>query len=262
VKFSDTDIETIERDGFLFVPALFSRAEVAVLLAEVPGIFSQTRDDVVRERDGKTVRTAFGVQTYNPVYAALGRHPRLIEPAMRVLGGPVYLHQFKINAKAAFNGDVWQWHQDYGTWAADDLMPEPHAMNVSLFLDDVNEFNGPLMIIPGSHKKGRIEAAHDTSTTSYPLWTIDNDTIAELVAAGGIVAPKGPAGSVLFFHCNLVHGSAPNMSPWQRRAVYLSANRTDNAIRRFTRPDWIAHRDFRAITPLNDDCLTASSLSA
>ena len=36
------------------------------------------------------------------------------------------MHQFKLNAKAAFEGEVWQWHQDYGTWARDDGMPE-HA---------------------------------------------------------------------------------------------------------------------------------------
>ena len=92
---------------------------------------------------------------------------------MRLLGGPVYVHQFKINGKAAFDGDVWQWHQDYGTWARDDLMPEPRAMNVALFLDDVTEFNGALMIIPKSHKQGVLEAGHDLSTTSYPLWTLD-----------------------------------------------------------------------------------------
>ena len=39
-------------------------------------------------------------------------------------GEDVYVHQFKLNAKAAFEGDVWQWHQDYGTWARDDGMPQ------------------------------------------------------------------------------------------------------------------------------------------
>jgi hypothetical protein len=126
---------------------------------------------------------------------------------MQILGGPVYMHQFKINAKAAFNGDVWQWHQDYGTWARDDLMPEARAMNVALFLEDVTEFNGALMFIPRSHKAGTLEAGHDLQTTSYPLWTIDNATITRLVAEGGLVAPKGPAGSMILFHGNLVHGS-------------------------------------------------------
>ena len=47
------------------------------------------------------------------------------------------------------------------------------------------------------------------------LWTIDHETIAKLVAQGGIVAPKGPAGSMILFHSGLVHGSTSNLSPWK-----------------------------------------------
>ena len=140
----------------------------------------------------------------------------MVEPAEQLLGEGLYMHQFKINGKVAFDGDVWQWHQDYGTWKADDDMPEARAMNVAIFLDEVNEFNGPLMFIPGSHKKGAIEAKHDLTTTRYPLWVIDNDTIAKLVEQGGIVAPKGRPGSMILFHGCLVHGSPSNLSPWNR----------------------------------------------
>ena len=87
-------------------------------------------------------------------------------------------------------------------------------MNIAVFLDDVNEFNGPLMFIPKSHKSGVLEAGHDVATTSYPLWTLDHETMAKLVKEGGLVAPKGPAGSMLLFHCNLVHASPGNLSPW------------------------------------------------
>ncbi|HYM33658.1 MAG TPA: phytanoyl-CoA dioxygenase family protein [Candidatus Cybelea sp.] len=255
MRLNAPQVEQFERDGFVFLPDLFKPAEVGALMAEVPGIFAERRREIVRERTGDVVRTSFAAHTYNEAFRRLGRHPRLIEPAMQLLKSGVYMHQFKINAKAAFDGDVWQWHQDYGTWFADDDMPAPRAMNLAVFLDDVNEFNGPLMFIPGSHKEGRIEAGHDVATTSYPLWTIDNQTIARLVARGGIVSPKGKAGSAVFFHCNLVHGSAPNMSPWNRTAVYISANSVENCIRRFQRPEWIAHRDFTPIEPLADDCL-------
>ena len=137
------------------------------------------------------------------------------------------MHQFKINGKMAFEGDVWQWHQDYGTWMNDDMMPTERAMNVAIFLDDVNEFNGPLMFIPGSHKKGVIDAKHDLTTTSYPLWTVDDALIAQLVERsggkqGGIVSPTGPAGSMILFHSCLVHASGSNLSPWNRVSVYLS----------------------------------------
>jgi len=128
-------------------------------------------------------------------------------------------------------------------------------MNVAIFLDEVNEFNGPLMFIPGSHKLGVLDAEHDTSTTSYPLWVINQETIRLLVDRGGIVAPKGPAGSMILFHGCLVHASTSNLSPWNRVSVYLSLCAVSNHIRRFKRPGYIAHRDFRPICPLPDDCL-------
>jgi len=128
-------------------------------------------------------------------------------------------------------------------------------MNIALFVDDVTEFNGALMFIPRSHKAGVIEAGHDLATTSYPLWTIDDETIAQLVDEGGIIAPKGRAGSVMLFHSNLVHGSPSNMSPFDRTIVYLSLCHVDNHIRRFKRAEWIAHRDFAPLEALDDDCL-------
>ena len=171
------------------------------------------------------------------------------------------MHQFKINGKMAFEGDIWQWHQDYGTWFNDDLMPSARAMNVAIFLDEVTEFNGPLLFIPGSHKKGVIKANHDLTTTSYPLWTIDNNLIKQLVDRagghdGGIVSPKGPAGSMIVFHSCLVHASSNNLSPFNRISVYLSLCAVSNHIRRFKRKEYIAHRDFTPIECLPNDCLT------
>ena len=179
----------------------------------------------------------------------------MVEPVEQIFGEPVYMHQFKINGKMAFDGDVWQWHQDYGTWMADDLMPEARAMNVAIFLDEVNEFNGPLMFIPGSHRQGALAAGprHE----HHELSAVDHrrDTIARLVARGGIVAPKGPAGSMILFHGCLVHASTSNLSPWNRVSVYLSLCAVSNHIRRFKRPEYIAHRDFTPIACLPDDCL-------
>lgn len=259
MKLSESQVSEFQEQGYVFLPEIFSADEVGVLKAQLDGIFSQDRPENVREKNGRAVRTTFAAHTFNEAFARLGRHPRLIDPVMQLLDGPVYMHQYKINAKAAFDGDVWQWHQDYGTWARDDLMPEARAMNIALFLDDVSEFNGPLMFIPGSHKAGKLDAGHDLETTSYPLWTLDNETVARLVDEGGMVAPRGPAGSVLLFHCNLVHCSPANLSPWDRTIVYLSLCHVDNHIRRFKRPEWIAHRDFAAIEALPDDCLLAPS---
>ena len=72
---------------------------------------------------------------------------------------------------------------------------------------------------------------------------------------GGIVSPKGPAGSMILFHGCLLHASTSNLSPWNRWAVYLSLCAVSNHIRRFKRPEYIAHRDFTPIRCLPDDCL-------
>ena len=249
-----------ERDGYLFFPGLFTPDETRTLTDAVPELYARQEEYNVREKGTQSVRTNFAAHMYSAPFARLGRHPRMIEPVEDLLGEKLYMHQFKINGKMAFEGDVWQWHQDYGTWKNDDLMPTERAMNIAIFLDEVNEFNGPLMFIPGSHKKGVIDAKHDLTTTSYPLWTVDNKLITQLVnraggSKGGIVSPKGPAGSMILFHSCLVHASTSNLSPFNRVAVYLSLCAVSNHIRRHKRPEYIAHRDFTPIECLPDDCL-------
>src|SRR4029077_4054165 len=134
-------------------------------------------------------------------------------------------------------------------------MPEPRAMNIAVFLDEVMPINGPLMLVPRSHTAGVLQAEHDTSTTSYPLWTLDEETVTKLVDQGGIVAPTGKPGGLLMFHGNLVHGSAGNITPYPRKIVYLTLHAVSNYIRTPTRPDYIAHRDFAPIQTVPDDAL-------
>jgi len=250
-----------DEDGYLFFPGLFSQKEIQYLVTAVPELYERREEYNVREKGSNAVRTNFAAHLYSKPFAKLARHPRMIKPVEELLQESLYMHQFKINGKMAFEGDVWQWHQDYGTWVNDDLMPTARAMNVAIFLDEVTEFNGPLLFIPGSHKKGVIKAGHDLTTTSYPLWTIDNNIIKELVDRaggnkGGIVSPKGPAGSMIIFHSCLVHASNNNLSPFNRISVYLSLCAVSNHIRRFKRKEYIAHRNFAPIKCLPDDCLT------
>ena len=260
MKLTPEQHAQFERDGYLFFPGLFSSEETRTLTDAVPELYSRREAYNVREKGKDAVRTNFAAHLYSEPFARLARHPRMVEPVQELIGEALYMHQFKINGKLAFDGDVWQWHQDYGTWKNDDLMPTERAMNVAIFLDDVNEYNGPLMFIPGSHKRGVVDARHDLTTTSYPLWTIDNALIAQLVErAGGKQrrhrlaegpgrlddpVPRLPGACV---------GS--NLSPWNRVSVYLSLCAVSNHIRRFKRPEYIAHRDFTPIDCLPDDCL-------
>ena len=183
MRLTPQQIAQFDRDGYLFFPGLFSTDETATLNAAVPELYARREVYNVREKGSDAVRTNFAAHLVSAPFARLARHPRMVEPVEALFGEPLYMHQFKINGKMAFEGDVWQWHQDYGTWLNDDQMPTERAMNVAIFLDDVNPFNGPLMFIPGSHKKGVVDAKHDLSTTSYPLWTVDNGLITQLVQA-------------------------------------------------------------------------------
>src|SRR3982074_768272 len=212
MKLTPEQIEFFNREGWLFLPELFSPEEVDYLAREAVSIYDANRPEVWREKSGAP-RTAFAAHLYNEAFGALGAHPRMIDPVEQIFGAKVCMHQYKINAKSAFTGDVWQWHQDYGTWKRDDGMPEPRAMNIAIFLDEVMPINGPLMLVPRSQTAGDLKASHDLETTSYPLWTLDEETVTRLVKQGGIVAPTGKARGGRSFARKRGHAPRGNTTP-------------------------------------------------
>lgn len=273
MKLTNEQINSYERDGFLLLPSYFSQREVQTMTSELPGLFAEESERRVVEKSGTAVRSVYGSHASNEVFRRLANHPRLVEPAMQILDGGVYVYQFKINAKVAFAGDVWEWHQDFIFWQREDGTPDPRLVTMTVFLDEVTEFNGPLMFVPGSHREGvlnppRVGGVPDgyedspdwiANLTADLKYSIDKDTLARLVSRTGMVAPKGPAGSVLFFHPNLVHGSVPNLSPYDRRLVLVTYNSVEN-LPRFPeqqRPDFIVSRDFSPLSPLADNSLLA-----
>ena len=261
MKLTPEQHAQFERDGYLFFPGLFSSEETKTLTAAVPELYSRREAYNVREKGKDAVRTNFAAHLYSEPFARLARHPRMVEPVQELIGEALYMHQFKINGKQAFDGDVWQWHQDYGTWKNDDLMPAERAMNVAIFLDDVNDYNGPLMFIPGQPQARRRRRQARPDDDELPA--LDDRQRADRAARRARRAArtaassrrKGPAGSMILFHGCLVHASGSNLSPWDRVSVYLSLCAVSNHIRRFKRPEYIAHRDFTPIDCLPDDCL-------
>ena len=161
MELSKEQLKQFHEEGYIFLPEVFTPEEAKLLKRESENVYSMNRKEVWREKTG-VARTAFAAHTYNEGFKRLGAHPRLVNPVKQILEGDVYMHQFKVNAKAAFDGDVWQWHQDFGTWHRDDQMPEPRAMNISVFVDDVTAANGPLLFIPKSHKFGVSKARSES----------------------------------------------------------------------------------------------------
>lgn len=74
----------LDRDGYLFFPALFSLAEIAVLHDEVPRLYAEYRQENVREKGSDAVRTNFAAHMYNEQFARLARHPRMVEPVKQL----------------------------------------------------------------------------------------------------------------------------------------------------------------------------------
>jgi ectoine hydroxylase len=262
MKLDELQLASLERDGFLVLPDLFSLREVELLQSRLPALLRQDNPANIIEKASGEVRTAMGIHLRDEVFAKLTHHPRLIDAARQIRAEALYIQQVKVNLKAAFSGEVWQWHYDFATHHHDDGVPEPLALNLHVFLDDVNEFNGPLYFIPGSHKFGAHQAVHDTATTSYPLWVVDQAVVRKMIAnaealdpARAIVAATGKRGTGLIFFDTLVHGSPVNLSPWDRSIFSLILNPVSNASTRNTRPDFKHHRDFTDVQPGTDDCL-------
>lgn len=258
MKLDDNQLQKLNRDGFIILADRFTPQEVDLLRGRLPVLLSQGHAGNVVEQSSGVVRTSMGLHLRDDVYAQAVRHPRLVQPALQILKEDCYIQQVKVNTKAAFSGEVWQWHYDFATHHNEDGVAQPRALNLHIFLDDVSEFNGPLYFIPGSHKTTDHGATLDTETTSYPLWVCDQHKVRELIEKNGLVAAKGGRGTMLIFHDTLVHASPNNLSPWDRAIFSLIVNPVSNALQRYSRPDYKHHRDLTPLTLLEDDCLLAA----
>lgn len=222
------EVAQYEREGYLLFPGLIDADEVRLLQSRLPHLYAQTGPEVVREKDGETIRLLYGSHVSDPAYGALSVLPRLLDPVCQLLGTGAYIHQSRLNPKPAFSGGEWQWHQDFGTWHRQDGMPRPDAVMCAIFLHDSTPDRGPLMVIPRTQEHGLVEGVTPEDAKGYALYQIDRATIAAMADKGGIVPLMGPAGTVAFINCNLVHGSPNNISPWPRAILYINYNSVEN----------------------------------
>ena len=103
MKLTHVELKQFDKDGYLFFPGKFSIEEAKLLRHAADEVYALNRKEVWRESSG-VARTAFAAHTYNEPFRRLGSHPRLIKPVEQLLDGKVYIHQYKVNAKAAFDG--------------------------------------------------------------------------------------------------------------------------------------------------------------
>lgn len=253
-----------EEAGFFFVEEAFPPEELYAIDVELDRLSALPVEGRVFEEDGTTLRALHGMHLYSELFARLIRDRRMLEAAQEILGGDVYLHQYKLNFKRALGGDLWPWHQDFIYWEREDGVRRSQLVNVALLLDEVDEFNGPMCFIPGSHTSGVLEPEGEESAQGAGGWqvnfgrqlkyTVNRGDLARLVQERGIEAPKGAAGTMLIFHPNIVHSSGPNMSMTDRRLLIATYNRTDNRPAGVgePRPEFLVGRDFRPLRAVGD----------
>jgi ectoine hydroxylase len=264
------ELAAYTKDGYLLKPAYFSPDEVLILKSQVQPTFLEDTPRRIVESNG-LVRSVYGSHKHNDIFGKLVRHPKLLEPVTTILKNEVYVYQFKINAKAAMGGDIWEWHQDFIFWKKEDGLQNPDIINATIFLDDVTEFNGPITFIPGSHKIGMVDVESSSRAMvpdGAPEWisnlsaqlkySLNRKAMEDMASTYGLVAPKGPAGSLLLFDPNVFHCSGANMSPFDRAVIILTYNSIVNVPHAVEcpRPDFLASRDHQPLKSLDYDGLT------
>jgi ectoine hydroxylase len=270
-------VAQFHESGFIFFESLFLPAEIELMNEEFNRLSQVESPARILEKSG-AIRSIFGCHASSAVYTAASKVQRLVTMAEQLLDSPVYIHQSKINCKQALVGDWWEWHQDFPYWHREDGMLHDRVLTICIYLTDVDEFNGPLLVIPGSHRDGIAQFADKESgqgenqhwyaryqkSTSYMSaltsdlkYTIEPATLKKWVDQNGIVSLKGPAGSVLAFHGNLFHASNHNLSPYSRDMCMFTYNSTHNAPakRANPRPEFLSGTNYAPIAALPDDAL-------
>lgn len=235
---SSEQLSRFKRDGFLVLENVFSAEEVELFKAELahmsqdPGVLQSPT--AIREPDSGALRSVFAIHRSNPLFAQVARDERTAGIVRYLLDGDIYVHQSRLNLKPGFKGKEFYWHSDFETWHTEDGLPRMRTISCSILLTDNHPWNGPLLLIPGSHRHyiscvGETPENHYQQSLRHQEFGIpDEDSLRRLVDRGGIEQATGPAGSVVLFDCNTLHGSGSNIAPSPRSNLFFVYNHIDN----------------------------------
>lgn len=231
---TEQQVQDFWRDGVLTVENAITPAQLAALRADFAAWVEESKGHAEsygtavdgRPRfdlegshaaDSPKLRRVNAPVDVSEAYRHVMRDSRMVDMVADLIGPDVRYHHSKINSKLPGAKTEVKWHQDFP------FTPHSNADLVTalLMVDEVTEENGPLEVVPGTHK-GPI----------HSLWHEGRFTgaVAEDIAAdfqSRAVKCFGPAGSVCLMHTRLAHGSAPNLSEQPRTlsiTVYAAAD--------------------------------------
>jgi ectoine hydroxylase-related dioxygenase (phytanoyl-CoA dioxygenase family) len=250
---TDAQIATYQRDGYLALPRFLDPERVQALRRVTDGFVDRSRTvartDAVFDLDPRhtaaapVVRRIKNPADNDPLYAWLALESPILDVVAELIGPSLRFHHSKLNLKGSHIGAPVEVHQDAAFY--------PHSnddvLAVGLLLDDATAENGAMAVLPGSHR-GPIYTHFDTKGRF--VGCLRPEDVARLDRSGAVLLAL-PAGSIHIHHYRLVHWSAPNTSPGERRllinsyaaadAVNLAADSTGSPLYgRLVRGTWPA----------------------
>lgn len=223
---TDQQVESYRERGYLVVESLFGPDDIARLNAATAALVERSRgvsahDEVFELEpdhgpEAPRLQRIKAPHKVDDTYLGIIRDERLLAVLRRLLGPAVRLQNSKLNLKSSGGAPV-EWHQDWAfyPYTNDDVLA------VGVMLDAMTPDNGPLMVVPGSHR-GPLYSHHNEG-----LFCGSVDTEVAQEAAHQAVPVIAPAGSVSLHHARALHGSDINRSGADRRLLLFEVVAAD-----------------------------------
>jgi len=239
-RATETELERYDELGFFIRENVFSEEELVSMCAGAERVHEQILlaadsleagpvDQVDNQKyqsvlgstikwewddDLRAVRSMEPTGHLDPRLEILLDDPRLYQPAASINGcEALSVFSDKLNVKRP-GGAPFPWHQEGLYWenGAEDL---ESLVSTLTYLDDATKENGCLWVIPGSHKRGNLQGLKDRGVLGALYTDVD-------LIDGEAIPTELPAGSVLYFHRDLVHGSQTNRTTTSRRVFVVA----------------------------------------
>ncbi len=222
-------------DGYLYVEDALTAAQLAGLRNDFDAWKEESREhtepygetvdgrarfdlEVGHSADHPALRRVASPVDVSEAFLETMRDNAALDVVTQLIGPNVEFNNSKINSKQPGAATEVKFHQDF--------LFQPHTnedlVAVLFFLDDVTEQNGPLEVVPGTHRGPLYDHWHDGVYTGAVAPEVKAEHEAKAVAI------HGPAGSACLMHTRLLHGSAPNQSD-QPRTLFIAEYRAEDA---------------------------------
>jgi len=225
-ELTEDHVAAFNRDGYVIIKHFLEDREVQKLYHFAISDANLTKHAYdLNDQAGKKTKLTLWYTPGNDPFGLLTRSRRMVESAGRLMDGdsPVCHFHSKLMQKEPRVGGAWEWHQDYGYWYKNEFLLPDQMTSVMIAITAANKANGCLQVIRGSHKMGRIEHGFAGEQVGASQHYVDLALkTMELVYA------ELEAGDALFFHSNLLHRSAQNLSSSARWSIISVYNRSAN----------------------------------